>query len=85
MTESAGYDPGSKKAEEGSTHHAYLFALKESAPEGFKRQMEMEADELKGQIVGNAVLQNHQAYLERKREQQEQFFDFVDRNRRASQ
>jgi hypothetical protein len=64
-----------------STYHAYLFAMKESDPEAYSQQMERTAAELKGEMLGSAMLEAHKAQQERKRQQRERSFDFIARNR----
>jgi hypothetical protein len=70
-----------KPKDDLSTHHAYLFAMKERDPESYKRYMERSAQELKGEMIGSTILAAHKAHQEKKRRQQERFFDFVERNR----
>ncbi len=64
---------------------AYKFAALEADPDFARRWAAMERGELKGQLIGGTILGAHAAYLARKRQQQSEFFDFVDRNRRSEQ
>jgi hypothetical protein len=74
-----------KQREGEATPHAFWFAMKEADPEGFKRAAQMKADEIKGQMLGGAILQSYDAYQERKRQQQMEFFDLIERNRAKKQ
>ena len=62
---------------------AYWAAMQAGDPEAFKRGAGMKADEIRGQMLGGILLAAHEEYVERKRQQQEEYFDFIERNRRA--
>jgi hypothetical protein len=56
---------------------AFRFASQEADPGLAKRQHEMDRDEIRGEMLGSAVLEAHAAYVARKQGQGRHFADLL--------